>query len=340
MAAGSTALPSVNDWQTVDPGDWQEVTDKPAGPPQPKHWWQPGAGRQPGQEKNEQIPPGTEIQGAPVVSVDGAIPAAVGYGVSKLGEHVGLPDWANATAGIVAGALTGVGTSFFNKIMAMPAGKRAEAITKAANVVPKGKQLKDLWDAFHPDPAPIRGEPAPYEGPLRANPAVAAKMPFGGPAPVEADPTSYGGVGMSGAPEPPEPSAPPAPFKRNPNIMRKLGKGRSAENYDTPAYGPAVRQTGTPTLEQPPVKMPSSSNSPAPPPYQGPLKVNPNIAKKMRFTPGGEDQYQGSAGDQPGATLGTRAEMMRQQRLKAQALQGETMAQRMGRAISQGQDQQ
>lgn len=130
------------------------------------------------------------------------------------------------------------------------------------------------------------------------------------------------------------------PLKRNPNIMRKLGKGRSAENYDTPAYGPAVRQTGTPALEQPPVKMPSSSNSPAPPPYQGPLKVNPNIAKKMRFTPGGEDQYQGSAGDQPGATLGTRAEMMRQQRLKAQALQGETMAQRMGRAISQGQDQQ
>lgn len=287
---------------------------KEAAPAEPKHWWEPGAGRHPGQEKNEQIPAGTEVQGAPIISAGAAIPTAVGYGVSKLGEHVGMPDWANAVAGLVAGGLTSAGTSLYSKISSLPPEVRGQALAKAVQILPKGKSLTDLWEMLHSEP-----EPTPPE-PVRPNPAIAAKMRYGGPAPSEADATSYGGVGMSGAPDAPELPGPATPFKRNPNIMRKLGKGRSAENYDTPAYGPTVRQTGTPALDQPAIKTPSASATPAPPRYAGPNKVNPNIAKKMRFTPGGEDQYSGSAGDQPGATLGTRAEMMRQQRLKAQFL--------------------
>lgn len=307
----------------TDNGTFEVETDEAAPViPTQKPWYMPGAGRDPSKPAGPMFPPGTQIQGAPVLPAGGAIngmtgavtgtgplanalSSAVGYGVSKVGEKAGLPDWANATAGILAGLLAHGGTSLAQRAASLSADKKAKLVDAAIDAVPvMGKKVNAIRGLLAPT-EPVAPEP------FRPNPAVAAKMPYGGPAPIEADANSYGGVGMGGAPEPPEAPGAPAPFKANPRIARKLGKGRSAENYDTPAYGPPVRQTGTPALDQPAVRVPS-----APQPYAGPLKVNPNIARKMPFTPG--DDSGGSGYSQ--ATLGTRAEMMRQQRLKAKGL--------------------
>lgn len=316
----------------TDNGTFEVETDEaPPAPKPPLPWYMPGAGRDPNKPAGDMFPPGTQIQGAPVLPAGGAINAAtgavtgtgplanalssaVGYGVSKIGEKAGLPDWANATAGVLAGLLAHGGTSVLQKAADLSADKKAKLVDAAIDAVPvMGKKVNVIRGLLAPS-APVAPEP------FRPNPAIAAKMPYGGPAPIEADATSYGGVGMSGAPESPEAASPAAPFKPNPRIARRLGKGRSAEDYNTPAYGPAVRQTGTPALQQPGLLMPLPEGSTRPAPYTGPNRVNPNIAKKLTFTPGAEDQYAASAGDQSNATLGTRAEFMRQQRLKAKGL--------------------
>lgn len=180
-----------------------------------------------------------------------------------------------------------------------------------------GSKINKMTDIMNPPPEPF----APY----RANPAVANKMPFGGPF-QEYKGKSYRSrsVGMGGAPEPPAPEAVPEPtpfepVKPNPNISRKLRYGGSADE----SYGdakPAIpsRIAGTPSSDLPAIRQPSAP-SPLRQTYQGPNKVNPNISRKLKFSPGAEDQYKGSAGDQAGSTLGTRAEMMRQVRLKRAA---------------------
>ncbi len=112
-----------------------------------------------------------------------------------------------------------------------------------------------------------------------------------------------------------------APMRPNPVIARNLRSGGLPEE-SAQAFGPPIRRAGMAALDQPPIVIPKSSMAAPPPrPYTGPNRVNPAIAKRMKFTPGGENEFTGSSGDQPHATLGTRAEMMRQRRLKAKSLE-------------------
>ena len=152
--------------------------------------------------------------------------------------------------------------------------------------------------------APTAEPSAPFE-PVRPNPAVASKMRFGGPVQQGGGP-AYPGVGMSGAPEvAPAPVEAFQPNKVNPNIARNLRFGGSVDAEGGPAYG-RVGMSGAPSVPPPP----------APPtvtPFQ-PNKVNPNISRQLRFTPSAEPGANADAG--PASTLGTRAEMMRQLRLR------------------------
>lgn len=299
-----------------------------------KHWWEPGSGVDPNKQ-HAAMDPNAQVMGSPILPSAQIIPAAIGYGVSKTGEAFGLPDWANTAAGVVAGGLASGAGSLVSKARSMSPAKSEKLVKAATDAIPYfGKKINAIREAMAPE-VPVA--PAP----VRPNPAIAAKMPYGGPA-EEYSATSYGPPTRAGGPITPiEPPATPAPFKplkRNTNIARKLKSGGLEDDYSAPAYGPPVRQSGTPALEQPAVRTPSSAS--APPQYTGPNKVNPNISKKLRFTPGGEDQFSGSAGDQAGSTLGTRAEMMRQVRLKTKSLQEGTTAQRMGLAVRQGLDNQ
>lgn len=260
------------------------------------------------------IPEGTPIMGSPILPSGQIIPSAIGYGVSKIGEHIGLPDWANAAAGVVAGGLSGMGSSVVSRIAGLSSAERPEAIKAIVGVLPKGPAMVKAWEAAHPVPAPT----GPFQ-PMRPNPAVAAKMRFGGPADASGG-AAYTSVGMSGAPVSPpavEPIAAPSfqPNKVNPNIARNL---RFTPGGDS--GGPAVsaipsRVSGTPVSDLAPIRT-IPSGSPTPPAYSGPSRVNPNIAKNLRFTP---SDTQGGSAASP-ATLGTRAEMLRQIRLRQQGI--------------------
>lgn len=144
----------------------------------------------------------------------------------------------------------------------------------------------------------------PFE-PVRPNPAVAAKMRFGGPVDTSGGP-AFPKVGMSGAPEAPTPGDAFQPNKVNPNIASRLRFGGPIDAQGGPSYG-RVGMSGAPTV--PP------QTEPAAVPFQ-PNRVNPNIARGIRYTPGGDDA--GGAAVSP-STVGTRAEMMRQLRLRQAA---------------------
>lgn len=156
--------------------------------------------------------------------------------------------------------------------------------------------------------------PSPISDPVRPNPAVAARMRFGGPVNTSGGP-SYSGVGMSGAPAV-EPITTPsfAPNKVNPNIARNLRFSPASDSGGTAASAIPSRVAGTPAADLPPLRPIPPSGS-TPPAYAGPNRVNPSIAKNLRFTPG---ETQGGAASP--ATLGTRAEMMRQVRLRQQGI--------------------
>lgn len=272
---------------------------------------------------------------APAALAGGMVGGGIGHGVGSTaaslmgatpdqqelaGNALSIPGGA---AGSVLGGKLGNAVSSIGKLMtrhlrdASP--EQVEAAKKGLiDMIPYwGAKINKQVDIFNPPPEPFQ--------PFRANPNVANKMPFGGPF-QEYKGKSYRSrsVGMGGAPEPPAPEVAPEPtpfeaVKPNPNISRKLKYGGSADEI----YGEAKpsipsRIAGTPSSDLPTVRQPSAP-SPMRQPYQGPNKVNPNISRKLKFSPGGEDQYKGSAGDQAGSTLGTRAEMMRQVRLKRAA---------------------
>lgn len=190
------------------------------------------------------IPPGAEFMGAPVLPVGQFLPTVAGWGTMKAGEHFGLPDWANTTAGLLAGGMVSGGSEIFRKIMSLSPELRAEAVKRAIKILPHGSDINAFRDLFK------RSEPAPFE-PFKPNPGVVRTLRYGGPAEPEYGSTGYKGVGMSGAPEPPpapEPAAPPEPWqpnKVNPAIARKIRYGGSENQYGGSGYGnPGSRGRG------------------------------------------------------------------------------------------------
>lgn len=255
------------------------------------------------------IPNGTPVEGGPILPQSSYIPSAVGYGVSKLGEHAGLPGWANAAAGIVAGGATGLGSAAISKISSLAPGELATL----GKTILRNAPVAGKW-IIGPTMDALDNTPEPFQ-PVRPNPAVAAKMRFGGPVDTSGGP-SYSGVGMSGAPVIESSSPTFQPNKVNPNIAGKLRFTPGAESGGS--VGPAIpsRISGTPTSELPAVKTPPYTTESPVVPFQ-PNRVNPNIARGIRYTPGSAGDS--GAGNVAPATVGTRAEMMRQLRLRQQA---------------------
>lgn len=248
------------------------------------------------------------VAGGPIIPEAGIIPSAVGYGVSKLGEHVGLPEWANVGAGVVASGLAGGAQSGIGRLASMGADNRALLAERAVQKIPYfGPLVNYARNLGEERPVySMPGEPAPtITEPFSPNPNIAAKMRFGGPVDTGGG-KSFPGVGMSGAPEL-ETSESPVfqPNKVNPNIANRIRFGGSIDPGPSQSYG-RVGMSGAPAA--PPLPI-----TPAPVPFV-PNKVNQAIAKNLRFTPSAEPGSNAAAG--PASTLGTRAEMMRQIRLK------------------------
>ena len=190
------------------------------------------------------------MQGSPILPSSAIIPSAIGYGVSKLGEHVGLPDWANTTAGIVAGGLAGAGRSIGSKILSSDPETNAMGLRRLVQILPKGKAMTDLWDTYHPQPqAPSM--PAP---PVSFRPQVQGNV-------VPAPPISF--RAESPTPQASIVAPPPVRFR------------------DAPAQG-------TPTMAPPPVtfkpSVSSGSNPPLAPIKPGGPSVSWGAAPKV--TPG------------------------------------------------------
>lgn len=220
---------------------------------------------------HQAIPENTEVLGAPVFPSGAIIPSAVGYGTSKLGEHLGLPDWASTAAGLVTGGLTGAGTALASKFRTLPPDKAAGLTKAVVGSIPiVGKWANAAREAFSTEPT--------VPQPFRPNPAIASKMRFGGPVDT-AGGSSYPGVGMSGAPVIENEPQIWKPNKPNPSIAAKIKYGGPSDTAGGPAYS-RVGMSGAPPA-------PEVSEGIAPTPsYTGPNRVNPNIARNLRFTPG------------------------------------------------------
>lgn len=245
------------------------------------------------------IPEGAQVSGTPILPPSAMIPSAVGYGVSKLGEHLGLPGWENNAAGLVAGGAAGLGGAAISRLSSLAPGELgALGKTLLRNAPVAGKWI------IGPTMDALDNTPEPFE-PVRPNPAVAAKMRFGGPVDTSGG-SAFPKVGMSGAPEAPTPGDAFQPNKVNPNIASRLRFGGPIDAEGAPSYG-RVGMSGAPTVPL--------QTEPAAAPFQ-PNRVNPNIARGIRYTPGGDDAS--GAAVSP-STVGTRAEMMRQLRLRQAA---------------------
>lgn len=231
---------------------------------------------------HQTIPEGTEIMGSPILPSGAAIPSAVGYGASKLGEYLGFPDWANTTAGLVAGGLTGAGSSLASKFRTLSP-EKAEGLTRSVvgSIPIVGKWANAAREAFAPE-TPVAPEP------FRPNPAIASKTRFGGPMDTGGG-SSYPGVGMSGAPVIENEPQIWKPNKPNPSIAAKIKYGGPSDASGGPAYS-RVGMSGAP-----PAPEVSEGIAPAPS-YTGPNRVNPNIARNLRFTPGGSSDAGRPAG--------------------------------------------
>lgn len=156
------------------PGAYDDFMDAPALPTAPL----PAglAPRTPAMQAIHDSP----VLGAPVLPAASFIPTAVGYGASKLGEMVGLPDWANTGIGIVTslaaesprlqggafGAAKGSleaashGLHFFNPI-AWAKGAYKGAQEGMSGKLPLGPVARDVRDWMFPKvPPDISGSPS------------------------------------------------------------------------------------------------------------------------------------------------------------------------------------
>lgn len=245
------------------------------------------------------IPPGIPVAGGPILPQGQYIPTVVGYGASKLGEHFGMPDWANTAIGLAAGALTAGGGVVLSKIMSVAPEMREEALKRAIKILPHGTDINAFRELFNK--AQAQEPPPPFET-VKPNPAIARKMQFGGPAPTEYGDTAYKPVGMSGAPDvppPPTPAEPWTPNKVKPAIKQKMKFGGSSDDYSAPSYRnppssrfsrpPDPNEVGAPpTPITPPAatSAPSAPTSAIPPDVQtGPASTPTPVAGTVRTAP-------------------------------------------------------
>jgi hypothetical protein len=179
-----------------------------------------------------------QVSGGPLLPMGQFIPTAVGVGVEKLGEHVGLPWWVSMPAGILAGGLASGSGSIIQRLKALPPEERKQAFDKAATKLPWGiGKLREAWNELFPGPHP-------YE-PTRPNPAIAAKMKFGGPAEQQFSPPNRLTPRKPGWTAP-EPEA-PTPFPKGKGTNTKYG-GPTEPEYSG-SSGPVKRIFGKPARE-------------------------------------------------------------------------------------------
>lgn len=304
MPATAPAAPfAPTDFEPLDTSDFEPLPAATAGTSKPAS----NLARM-----NGPIPEGTPIMGGPIPIVPlmgsvlpHAISSAVAYGADKLGQAMGLPDWANAALGIGAGGLTaGAGRLAQAAGGAMDnvppgAGKFANTILK--KVVPGYKWFDAAREALKPE-APAA--PPAFE-PFKPSAGVARKMPYGGPVDTSGGP-SYGPPVRAGGPitpiEPPaapEPIVPPEPFKPSSDVARKMKYGGPADTSGGQSYGPPKRAGGPIT----PVEPPPAPKPVKPPEPFKPNKINPVIKKKMHYG-GSDDPYNAPSYRNPPRRMG------------------------------------
>lgn len=171
--------------------------------------------------------------GAPA-AIMAPIPVAVGMGTETAGRAIGLPEWMNVAAGILAGGAAGKTQDIIKGLRMLTPQQREEAAKITVGLLPKGDKLLKLRALFRNTPE----APAP----VRPNPNIASKIKFGGPA----EP-AYGAPGANiprkgFTPPAAETPTPYSPVRPNPNIARKLKSGGGSNPYGGPSFkSPKIR---------------------------------------------------------------------------------------------------
>jgi hypothetical protein len=171
---------------------------------------------------------------------------------------------AKATAPSTAGALIG-------GLINGPSGAAYGASIGAAPAILEGIYTGARAELFPPPPEAVPSTP------FRPNPAVARRMPFGGPGPDAFNPP--GANIPRGRYTPPEPTAPkaPDPFKPNPATARKMPFGGPAP--DPFSSGKPVGPTGWEAPTEP--LYPAPSEPPPAEPFQR-FQVKQGVKDRMR----------------------------------------------------------